>query len=219
MLLCLAGVAYGSGVGPERGEAPTPPSATRVIRVAAVGDSITHGRGIEDRERHSYPAQLGRLLGPRYDVRNFGVSARTMLRRGDHPYWREAAFEAAKAFAPDIVVIKLGTNDTKPQNWRYRDEFAADSAAMVDAFAALPSRPKIWICAPAPAFSTRGGIRDAVIRDEVVPMIQRVAADRRVAVIDLYAALRGRATLFPDGIHPNAEGARLIAETVARAIR
>jgi acyl-CoA thioesterase I len=53
----------------------------------------------------------------------------------------------------------------------------------------------------------------------VVPMIQRVAADRRVAVIDLYAALRGRATLFPDGIHPNAEGARLIAETVARAIR
>lgn len=29
-------------------------------------------------------------------------------------------------FQPDIVLIKLGTNDTKPQNWKYKDEFMGD---------------------------------------------------------------------------------------------
>lgn len=218
MLLTLANVACESGTGKARDSAPAPPSDPRALRVAAVGDSITYGSGLEDRERHSYPAQLGRVLGEGYDVRNFGVSGRTMLRSGDHPYWAAAAFEAAKAFEPDIVIIMLGTNDTKPQNWQYRDEFVADYAAMIDAFAALPSRPRIWISKPMPTFG-RYGVRDPVIRDDVIPMIERVARDRQVPVIDLYAALQGRADLFSNGIHPNAEGARLIAETVAEAIQ
>jgi acyl-CoA thioesterase-1 len=215
LLLVLASVACENGAGTARGRGSAPASGTRLIRVAAVGDSITHGSGLEDRARQNYPAQLGRLLGARYDVRNFGVAGRTLLRNGDEPYWTAAAFDEAQAFEPDVVIIMLGTNDTKPQNWR---AFMADYAAMIGAFAALPSRPKIWICRPVPTFGWYGA-RDAVIRNEVIPRIDRVAEDRQVPIIDLYAVLEGRADLFPNGIHPNAEGARLIAENVAAAIQ
>jgi acyl-CoA thioesterase I len=187
-------------------------------RVAAVGDSITWGSGLADRERDSYPAQLGRLLGDPHEVRNFGVNGTTLLRNGDRPYWTTSSFDAARAFAPDVVVIMLGTNDAKPQNWRHREEFVADYVAMIDAFAALPSRPTIWVCHPVPTFGAYG-VRDPVLRNHVIPMIDRVAEVRQVPVIDLYAVLRGRGDLFPNGIHPNAEGARLIAETVRQAIR
>jgi acyl-CoA thioesterase-1 len=193
-------------------------TADRAIRVAAIGNSITYGHGIEDREHNSYPAQLGRLLGEGYAVRNFGVSGRTMLKHGDFPYWNEQDFQEALAWEPDVVVIKLGTNDTKPQNWHYRDEFVADYEAMIDVFAALPSKPTIWICYPVPAFEERFSIRASVISEEVIPMIDQIAAHKQVSIIDLYDALDGRGDLFPDGIHPNTEGAGLIAEAVAEVI-
>jgi sialate O-acetylesterase len=53
-----------------------------------VGDSITQGVGIEDWARNGYPAQLGRLLGEGWDVRNFGRAAATLLAKGDLPYHR-----------------------------------------------------------------------------------------------------------------------------------
>lgn len=42
------------------------------IKVACVGNSVTYGHGIEDREKNSYPTQLQRMLGERYEVVNFG---------------------------------------------------------------------------------------------------------------------------------------------------
>lgn len=47
------------------------------IRVACVGDSITYGARLEDREQHSYPAQLQKLLGDDVAVFNFGVGGCT----------------------------------------------------------------------------------------------------------------------------------------------
>ena len=89
----------------------------RTIKVACVGNSITYGSGIKDRANHSYPSVLGRLLGSKYEVQNFGFSARTLLNKGDHPYMKETLFQKALNYQPDIVVIKLGTNDSKPINW------------------------------------------------------------------------------------------------------
>ena len=89
------------------------------IRVACIGNSITDGFGIDMRAKYGYPAQLQGILGDGYWVKNFGVSARTMLNKGDFPYMNEMAWKDALAFKPDIVVIKLGTNDSKPQNWQY----------------------------------------------------------------------------------------------------
>jgi len=191
---------------------------TGTIRVACVGDSITFGAGIKDREHKSYPAQLGQMLGEKWDVRNFGVSGATLLKQGDKPYWKQKAFQEALAFKPDVVIIKLGTNDTKPQNWKHQDEFAADYAAMIDQFRTIDPAPRIFICRPVPAFPGRWGIRDEIVRQGVIPVVDRVAKAKQVGVIDLYKALEGKKEFFPDTVHPNAEGAGVMAKTIARVL-
>jgi hypothetical protein len=65
------------------------PATEGKIRVACIGASITFGANINNREANCYPAQMQKLLGAGYDVRNYGVNASTMLKRGDTPYWKE----------------------------------------------------------------------------------------------------------------------------------
>ncbi len=188
------------------------------IKVACIGNSITYGDGIQDRDRNSYPAQLQRMLGPAWDVRNFGVSGRTLLTKGDYPYRQTQEFNDAKAFLPDVVVIKLGTNDTKPQNWKYGDEFEQDYLDFVEEFRSLPSHPRVFLCYPVPAYQERWGIRDSIIRNELIPLIDTIAAKRDLPVIDLYSKLTGKSDMFPDGIHPDARGAGLMARAICGRI-
>lgn len=186
--------------------------------VACVGDSITYGAGIANRLNDSYPAQLQRILQeyePTWRVDNYGVSGATLLSRGDLPYIRQSAYVSARTCNPDVVIIKLGTNDSKPQNWQYKASFISDYCAMIDVFRNLPSRPQVWICKPVPAFGESFTIRPAVIHDEILPMIDEIGATKGVPVIDLYAALADYGKLFPDAIHPNAEGAGIMAQTIA----
>ena len=188
------------------------------IKVACIGNSITFGSGIPDRPRDSYPAQLGRMLGDRWIVRNFGVSGRTMLKKGDFPYWNEEAWTEAKTFLPEVVIIKLGTNDSKPQNWKYAGEFYADSRAMVRELKELSSHPVIYLCKPVPAFGNRWGINDSIIVHGVIPAIEKLAKEENCRVIDLYSEFNGKGNLFPDQIHPNAEGAGLMAKFIAKQL-
>ncbi len=185
------------------------------VKVACIGDSITFGYGIKNRDQNSYPAQLGVLLGASYEVRNFGVSGSTLLKQGNRPYWKQQAYADALAFGPDIVLIKLGTNDSKPGNWAHRAAFTADYLELIKSFRALESGPAVWVCYPVPAFPGNGRIRDSVIKNEIVPRIGEAARQAGVPVIDLYTALSGHPDLFPDRVHPNAEGAAIIAETIA----
>ena len=187
-------------------------------RVACVGDSITFGAGIKDRAKNSYPAQLAGMLGDGYEVKNFGNSGATMLKKGDKPYWKQKQYKAALDFAPDIVIIKLGTNDTKPQNWKHGAEFAADYKAMIAEFSALKSKPKIYVCLPVPVFKTRWGITDAVVNKDVIPATKGVAKATGATLIDLNTPMKGKGALVPDNVHPNAAGATIIAETVASAL-
>ena len=195
------------------------PAAAAVgkVRIACIGDSITYGSGIEQRERYSYPSVLQRLLGEAYDVKNFGVSGATLLKIGDKPYWRESAFVQASDFEPNSVVIKLGTNDTKPQNWRHKAEFADDLRAFIDHFAQLRTKPRVWICLPVPVHKANFGVNQPAL-DEQLPIIKTVAAEKGVTVIDLFAALKPHPQYFPDGIHPDAAGADVIARTLHDAL-
>ncbi len=188
------------------------------IRVACVGNSITYGAGIENREENNYPVQLGRLLGEKWETRNFGVNGATMLKKGDKPYWGLDAFKDALTYNPHVVIIKLGTNDTKPRNWRYSDEYVADYLEMIKRFENLPSEPKIWICLPAPAYAVRWGIRESIITGELIPKIHEVAEKAGVPVIDLYSPLSGKEELFPDKIHPNAGGAGVMAQHICTTL-
>ncbi len=192
--------------------------ADQPLKVACIGDSITEGSGLGNATVNAYPAVLGRLLGPAYQTRNFGVSGRTLLRNGDYPYWKEAAFRNATNYAPDIVTIKLGTNDSKYYNWRYKDQFARDLIDMVDIFANLPSHPRIYLCLPVPAYALNYDISPDVIKNEIIPIIKQVARQKGLMTIDLYSTLSGRPDLFADNIHPNESGAALIARTIHGAL-
>ncbi len=205
--------------GSVSGEASTPETASVAkVRVACVGASITFGAGIADRQKNCYPAQMQDLLGEGYDVRNYGVNGRTMLKHGDFPYWNDRAYQQALAFNPDIVVIDLGGNDSKPQNWKYKHRFAADARAMIESFQTLPARPRVLVCLPMPAFKTMWGINDEVITKELTPILRQVAAETGCEVIDLHTPFLGKQAWFADNIHPNAEGAGLMARIIGDAI-
>ncbi len=187
-------------------------------KVACIGNSITFGSGIEDKVKDSYPSVLGRLLGDTYEVKNFGLSGRTMLRKGNRPYWNEPTFQEALTYNPDIVIIKLGTNDSKPMNWQFKENFEKDYGDFVDVFKNLPSKPKIFICKPVPAFKVNFDIRDSIIVNDIIPMVEKISKDKNVEIIDLYKPFEGKEILLPDGIHPNEAGAALMAKVIYKAI-
>lgn len=190
-----------------------------VTRVACVGDSITAGSGLPDPARQAYPAVLGTLLGGAYEVRNFGVSGATLLRFGDHPYLDSDAFNAARYFRPHVVVIVLGTNDSKPHNWRDAAALERDTCTLVRAFLSLPSQPTVYLCAPPPVFQDRWGITAGTVHSQLTPRLRLLAARQGWPWIDLYGALRGQDEVFPDGIHPDAAGAVQIAERIEAGLR
>ncbi len=191
---------------------------SQVTKVACIGNSITYGSGIKDREHNSYPAALSRLLGSDYEVKNFGVSGRTLLKHGDFPYTNEKAYTDAKEFLPNIIIIKLGTNDTKPQNWKFKAEFEKDYCDFIDSLSSISSHPKIYICKPVPAYEVRWGINDSVLVNEQIPLIEKIGKEKSVPVIDLHTPFLDKGKYFPDGIHPDTEGAALMADEIYNAI-
>ncbi len=193
-----------------------PANYTAPIRVACVGDSITKGAGAE--KGKSYPDQLQALLGDKWNVQNFGVSGRTLLKKGNAPIWKEKLFQDAHDFNPDVVIIMLGTNDTKPQNWVHKDEFIADYKDMIETFKNLPAKPRIFICRPCPVFAQgKFGINEANV-DLEIPMIDQVATEESVDVIDMHAVLDGKPEMSKDNVHPNTAGAGLMAQAAAAAL-
>jgi lysophospholipase L1-like esterase len=208
------------------------------VRVACIGNSITDGHGIEMAPVNGYPALLQRQLGNGYWVKNFGVSGRTLLNHGDMPYTNETAWKDALAFNPDIVVIKLGTNDSKPQNWKYAAEFKQDLQQMITTLcpalaqsakkgkkassklSTLNAKPKIYLCTPIPAFKSSWNISDDVITNEIIPIQKEVAQQYGLQVIDLHTLFANDGDkMQDDGIHPDSKGVRRIADIVAEALK
>ena len=196
---------------------PIDPSVfKRSIRVACVGDSITQGAKLA--KGMTYPEQLQKMLGSAWTVKNFGKSGRTLLKQGDFPYWNESIYQDALQFAPDVVIIKLGTNDTKPQNWKHIADFKNDYRALVESFRSLPGKPHIDICTPCPVVGSGAfTINNAGVVEEV-GWVKELAAELNVGLVDMNAAFAGKSELLPDKVHPNAEGATLMARTVYSAL-
>ena len=212
------------------------------IRVACIGNSITDGHGIDMATAYGYPALLQKKLGNDYWVRNFGVSGRTMLNRGDQPYMKEVAWADAQRFKPDVVIIKLGTNDSKPQNWQYASEFREDLEQMIltlrpdlaqtakkkskktkkasPSGGRLEGAPQIFLCTPIPAFKSTWDINETVIANEIIPIQQEVARKYGLKVIDLHTLFAGDSDkMLTDGIHPDGKGAQRLADIIAEEIR
>jgi len=187
----------------------------RPIRLACVGDSITAGVGAD--KGMDYPAQLAAMLGAGWEVRNFGISGATMLRKGNSPY--AGALPRVLEYAPNVVVIMLGTNDTKSVNWVHKPEYVADYRWMIGEFQKLAAPPRIFVCYPPLVASPRkNGINEIGVL-EAIAMIDRLAEEMPVGVIDMHSALAADSKAYlPDTVHPSTAGATRLAETVYQAL-
>lgn len=102
-------------------------------KIVCVGDSITEGCGATT-PHMSYPSILrSRLDEGSFEVVNLGVGGRTMMRKGDFPYWNEDKFQEALASQADTIVLMLGTNDSKSYQWD-ESAFEQDYVDMVTEF-------------------------------------------------------------------------------------
>ena len=191
------------------------------IRIACVGDSITYGCMLRNRGKNNYPAVLNRLLGENYCVNNFGYTDRTAIKSGDLPYTDEKPYRQSLDFNPNIVVFLLGSNDSKAQNWN-EEKFINDYKEIIDGYLALNSLKKLYILTPPPLFEVRGkvlyGLRKEVVANEICPIIRRIAQEKGVECIDLYEIFKDKKELFADGVHPNPNGSKLLAQSVYEVI-
>ncbi|MCI9641303.1 MAG: hypothetical protein HFJ98_00685 [Eubacterium sp.] len=191
------------------------------IKVACVGDSITFGCTVRNRNKNNYPAVLGRMLGEKYCVNNFGYTNRTAIKSADYPYTNEKLYQQSLDLKPDIVVIMLGSNDSKVNNWD-RDKFIKDYCEIIDSYLKSESSPKVYVLAPPPLFEIRGKVmwqlRKNIVDNEICPVVKFIADKMNVHYIDMHSIFENKRELFSDGVHPNAKGSRLFAQTIYEAI-
>ena len=193
----------------------------KTVRVACIGNSITYGTGIADRTNDSYPSQLQRLLGSNYQVGNFGKPGATLLYHGHRPYVKQEEFKEAIAFKGDIAVMHLGINDTDPRNWpNYRDEFVKDYLSIMDSLRAANPKVRIILARMTPIADRHPRFVSGTKQwhGEIQTAIETVAHVSGAELIDFYEPLYPYPYLLPDAIHPNPEGAGILAKTVYSGI-
>ena len=191
------------------------------IKVACVGNSITYGSGVANREVNAYPVKLQGMLGDKYEVGNFGKPGATLLNKGHRPYTQQQEYKDALAFAGDIVVIHLGINDTDPRNWpNYQDEFISDYRALMQSFREVNPKVRFLLARMTPLsdrhYRFESGTRDW--HAEIQLAIECIAKAEGVQLIDFHEPLYPYPYILEDAVHPNAEGAAILAKTVYEGI-
>lgn len=195
------------------------------INIACIGDSITFNGYWKD--------DLYGNLPDYYNVSGFGVNGATGFKAGidvgsPKAYINQTACEDSQEFAPHMVVIMLGTNDSKPCNWNKIKtdngaQYIADIKELIGIYRSLPTEPRIFIALPPTAFSGSTnfeGINNTTIEDGIIPLLKSVAAETGATVIDTHSATQSSSAHFKDGVHPSDDiGREILAETVAEAIK
>lgn len=181
-------------------------SSTAPVRVACVGDSLTRGT--------EYTLYLWEdLNSTNYLLSDFGVGGTTVSTASEKPYINQSAYQLAQNFQPNIVIIMLGTNDAGTGINETTDAFVADYITIILAFQALPTKPTIYIVQPPPIYNVTG-LSNTLLNNRVLPGIQTVASQTGAILIDANTPLQNKADLFYDGVHPDADGAKKIADII-----
>ena len=224
---------------PASGGAPVPGGTP--IKVACVGEHTTHSNlYLDDREQQppgmqEYPFKLQVLLGPRYEVRNFGDCCASVIQgyplSETHPYVTGANFKNSVNFAPDIVVIgSWGRHD-----WGLSaktalpvftiERFQAGYEDLVKRYLALPTHPKIYCSLPIPILFGQDGPDNGYKTSPASEAIKAVAAKYKLPTIDLFSAFLGHREFYreaplkdDEGEHTNDPGMQAIAQLVYEAI-
>lgn len=192
-------------------------------RILCIGDSITYGAGVlYSRWKNAYPAILKKMLGDDFQVLNYGISGATLLEEGDTPY-RKSFLKAARNTDPEVCILMLGTNDSKPCNWN-ANKYEEALGRWIDDLRSFPSNPMVYIMTPPAAFRVDGKpvvytIREDVICDQIRPIVKRQAQRYHTGLVDLFAATENCPELFMDGVHPNKQGNEVIAQQIYNALK
>ncbi|MBQ8415949.1 MAG: SGNH/GDSL hydrolase family protein [Clostridia bacterium] len=201
---------------------------TKPTRILCVGDSITAGG--------YWKNNLQGYLDESYDVYGLGVSGTTGLWTGvdlgfdpsgaPYSYVSKPEYALSKRYSADMVVIMLGTNDTKPENYEKITadngaQFIADMTAMVKSYQELASAPKVFLALPATIYRDHAGgsMSNVNLEELIIPSLEAVAEATGAILIDVHGATANAGEHFSDGVHPSDDtGRALIAEAVANAI-
>ncbi len=181
----------------------------RIKTVACIGDSITYGSALENRESQSYPTALGRKLGSGWRVSNYGVPAERAVDYIDDPIFQKVIEEN-----PDLVVVMLGANDSGSR-WSGKQDFEERYTDLIQSLRGMPSSPRILVCIPfamAPSFAPESHLWD------VIESINVVAKAQGLEIIRTDRRFWNKTHLFVDGVHPSPKGAQLLADEIYRAI-
>lgn len=206
------------------------------LRIVALGDSITNGvglAGVKEAEtfRDIMRRELTERLGAKVEVVNAGVNgdivtlAMGRLKRD------------VLDLKPDIVTIMFGGNEAgyyRPETKGFADtprvdlkEFRATVTKIVDRIRAEGSAVVLMTCPP--MTERYGGMHletyqkhgiNFLVKDYAQTM-RDVAAEKGVELIDVYRSFEqnpSRLKYFPDGLHPDARGHRVIADLLVERL-
>ncbi len=200
------------------------------IKIVALGDSITNGKGIgdvgeEDTYRHLLQVDLSRMLKCHVEVINAGVNGditTTAIPRLERDVLQHK---------PDYVTIMFGVNDAgfyRPINDSMADtprvtaqDFKINLNYIIDAIKQIGSKPILVTPLPMNEFYAHkdfppyleNGLNYLV--DKYADIIREISANRNIPLIDTNKAFNDDPDtykLIPDGIHPNKCGHRFIAD-------
>jgi lysophospholipase L1-like esterase len=199
-------------------------------RIACIGNSITAGARVLNPELYSYPAVLSEMLHEKgyanYEVKNFGIGGATMIRFGTPNLWR--LLDSLKLFSPDVVIIKVGTNETvsAPRyNWEHIGDFEKDYSEYIDAIRRINPNCRFIICSPLDMVIQTDGLSPERIKDlslrrpriwELRKRVKNIAKKEGAYYLDLTKPFKGKAGLMTtsDGVHPNKDGYYYLATLV-----
>ena len=201
------------------------------IRIACVGDSLTYGFGIPDRTHSCYPALLQNDLGDGYCVANFGYSGRTVSPSADRPYTNETLYRESLRYDADIVIIMLGSNDTKPFNWVSDEHYLTQYGKIIDSYMAGNACKRLVLLAPTPVFEHNGKVPYHIVQGtidrlptlcaQLYEQLKPLAEEKNITLefVNLYPLFEGKPDLFSDGAHPTKQGASIIADLLAQHLQ
>lgn len=183
------------------------------IKVATVGDSLTYGYGLENREKDAYPCILAEKLGHHYQVSNFGLSGRSLQSTSDYPYFKEKNAQLSLESEADIVIIMIGSNDSRGPYWN-KERFISEYREMAERYLSLPSQPDLYLVIPPFVPTSRFGLNNQIIEDELQTIITAIGQELDVPVINLYPLTKGHLEYYSDGLHLTPLGNQVIAEEI-----
>ena len=189
-----------------------PMATARPIRITCVGASDVASP--TPYGTPNWPVYIASMLGYEYTIINEGVGGTTMIKVGSYPYWSTQQYTNSLNSSPDIVIIMLGSNDSQPVNWVYQTNYMHDYETLINQYRNLPSHPRIYLNTLLTAYPGSGAITDPIVTGQLCPIIRQIAFDEGLPIIDVNGATKNMTQNFPDHVHPNIAGAKVVAQTV-----